>query len=57
MLRSAGLDPADAYAGLNFAVSYVMGHATEAFRDSEQRLFQVGLELVISGLRDCFNLS
>jgi hypothetical protein len=57
VLRSAGLDPADAYAGLNFAVSYVMGHATEAFRDSEQRLFQVGLELVISGLRDCFNLS
>ena len=34
LLRAAGLDATDAYGGLNFAVSYVMGHASEAFRGS-----------------------
>lgn len=42
LLQAAGLDATDAYGGLNFAVSYVMGHASEAFRGSEQRVFDVG---------------
>lgn len=42
VLRDAGLGPAEAYGSLNFAVSYVMGHASEAFRGSDLRVFDVG---------------
>lgn len=42
LFRTLGLEPDEAYVGLNFAVSYVMGHASEAYRGAEQRLFDVG---------------